>query len=63
MIALAGSVADDARQLHDHGFDAIFSLVRRPMTLEEAMDNAAALLETAAEQIMRLLLVGARLNQ
>jgi len=63
VIALAGSVADDARQLHDHGFDAIFSLVRRPMTLEEAMDNAAALLETAAEQIMRLLLVGARLNQ
>jgi glycerate kinase len=63
VIALAGSVADDARQLHAHGFDAIFSLVRRPMTLAEAVDKAPALLEDAAEQIMRLLLVGTAFGQ
>jgi glycerate kinase len=63
VIALAGSVADDARQLHAHGFDAVFSLVRRPMTLAEAIEGSPTFLEDAAEQIMRLLLVGATFCQ
>lgn len=62
VIALAGSVSDDASKLHDHGFHAVFSLVRRPMSLEEAIERASELLQDAAEEIMRAIMVGANLQ-
>jgi len=35
--------------------NSIFSIVDKPMQLEEAIDNASVLLEKTAERIMRLL--------
>ncbi|MDI6784598.1 MAG: glycerate kinase, partial [bacterium] len=55
VIAIGGSVSDDANVLHEYGIDALFSLVRYPMTLEYAIKNAATLLADTAEEIIRLM--------
>ncbi|EEG07714.1 Glycerate kinase [Pseudogulbenkiania ferrooxidans 2002] len=57
---LSGAVLPDAEgQLAAH-FDGCFSLCSRPMTLEAAIQQAAPLLEQAAEQLARLVLAGRR---
>ncbi|WP_270166810.1 glycerate kinase [Paenibacillus sp. SYP-B4298] len=57
-IVLAGTVGDGAETLYAEGIDAIFSIVNRPMTLQEAMACAIPLLEQAAEQAIRLFETG-----
>ncbi|NIK79165.1 glycerate kinase [Paenibacillus castaneae] len=54
VIVLAGSVGNGVDNLYEHGVTAVVSIVNRPMTLEEAMEQTAPLLEEAAEQIMRI---------
>jgi glycerate kinase len=57
VIALAGGVADDAGEVHNHGIDSIFSIMNYPMTLEEAMEpkRASILVEKNVEEIFRLI--------
>ncbi len=64
VIAVGGSVAADAGQLIQHGFTALFSCLRAPMSLAEAMrpDTAREMLSFAAEQIIRTWLAGRRCN-
>ncbi|HZG85497.1 glycerate kinase [Paenibacillus sp.] len=57
-VAIAGSVGPGIEALYPHGLRAVFSLVNGPMTLDEALRNAAPLLEGAAEQIVRAVLAG-----
>ncbi len=52
-IALAGSLDKTAFQLHDVGFQAVFSLCPGPVSLEEALENAADYLANTAEQVVR----------
>ncbi|MEX2415184.1 MAG: glycerate kinase [Paenibacillaceae bacterium] len=52
-IALAGSVGQGINKLYDHGIKAVFSIMNGPMTLQQAMDNAAQLIESTTEQVMR----------
>ena len=54
LIALAGSLGEGYKTLYEKGFDGIFSIIDKPMSLQEAVDNAAQLLENAAENVMRL---------
>lgn len=56
VIAIAGCLADDANAVHDHGIDAIFSIMNYPIALEDALkkENAMKFVEKNAEQIMRL---------
>jgi len=56
VIAIGGSVASEAAQLNEYGFAALFSCLREPMSLSEAMcpQTARQMLKTTAEQIMRL---------
>lgn len=58
VIAFAGSVADNAVTLNEQGIDALFPIVRGPVSLEEAMRPQAAQhnLERAVEQAMRLVI-------
>jgi glycerate kinase len=51
--ALAGRLADE-ELLHRH-FDGIASIVNAPMTLEEAVENAAQLLANAAARLAHIL--------
>jgi len=53
VIALAGGLGQKYKSLYAKGFDGIFSITYRPMTLQEAIDNAAVLLEDAAENLIR----------
>ena len=59
VIAFAGAVSPDARLTNSHGIDAFFPIVRRPVTLSEAMDkkNAYENLRDTAEQVFRLIAV------
>jgi glycerate kinase len=56
VVALAGALADDAHEVLDHGIDAIFSIVPRPMSLEEAMKKTDEFVTRTTEQIVRLIL-------
>lgn len=58
VIALAGSVGEGIDVLYKHGIHAVFSMVNGPMPLSAAMKDAAALLEQAAEQIVRAFCAG-----
>jgi len=56
VIAVAGAIGDGAEIVHAHGIDAVFSIVNRPMTLEEAMGDVVHLLTSFGEQLGRLIL-------
>ncbi|MEK3979196.1 glycerate kinase [Psychrobacillus sp. FSL K6-2836] len=52
-IIIAGSIGEDIEALYDHGVVSINSIINRPMTLKEAVDNAEGLLTSCAEQVVR----------
>ncbi|MCD4769638.1 MAG: glycerate kinase [Bacteroidales bacterium] len=62
VICLAGSVGDGAEVLYSKGISGIFSIINRPMPLEEAIANASLLLEETAERVMRLCLININLT-
>lgn len=53
VFALAGSIGVGIDVLYEHGITSVSSIINRPMSLEEAIDRAAELLEQTAEQVMR----------
>jgi glycerate kinase len=55
VIAIAGGIGNDAEDLYSKVFDSIFSIVDKPMALEEAMKNSELLLQKTAERIMRVI--------
>ena len=57
VVAVAGSLGEGAEELVDHGIDAVFSIMTEPVSLEEAMQNAAIFTTATAEQIIRLFLL------
>jgi glycerate kinase len=54
VIALAGIVEGDLKNLYKQGLTSAFAIANRPMSMEESKANAAQLLVSASEQIMRL---------
>ena len=56
VLAFGGSVADDAGALNEQGVDALFPIVRGPISLQEAMEPRVAQrnMELAVEQALRL---------
>ncbi|KPL19770.1 MAG: glycerate kinase [candidate division Zixibacteria bacterium SM23_81] len=57
VVAIGGALADDAHEVLDHGIDAIFSIVPRPIPLEEAMKRTDEFVTQTTEQIVRLVLL------
>lgn len=55
VIAIAGGIGDGAEELYNKGIDSIFSIVDKPLSLEEAIKNSKELLENSAERIIRLI--------
>lgn len=47
-IALVGGINIDERRLHEAGIQAVFPIVDKPMSLQDALDNAEDLLRRAA---------------
>ncbi|HEX2672989.1 MAG TPA: glycerate kinase [Polyangiaceae bacterium] len=60
VIALVGGIADEVRAADFSDFAGIFSICRRPVTLEEAEARAAVWLESAAETVLRAFLSSQR---
>ncbi|WP_312983408.1 glycerate kinase [Atlantibacter sp.] len=51
VIGIAGSLTEDVDVVYDHGLDAIFSVIPRICTLDEALENAAKNLRMNARNI------------
>ncbi|MGL4239157.1 glycerate kinase family protein [Tabrizicola sp.] len=60
-IALAGTIGKGVTETLDNGIDAFASIIKRPCSLEEAIAKGEKLLRRAAEDAMRMMLVGTRL--
>ncbi|MED1725220.1 glycerate kinase [Brevibacillus parabrevis] len=58
VIVLAGSVGEGIEALYEKGVTAVIGITNKPLTLDEAMQNGASLLEQAAEQVMRVYALG-----
>jgi glycerate kinase len=56
VIALVGGIADEVRAADFSDFAGIFTICRRPVTLEEAEARAAVWLESTAETVLRTFL-------
>ncbi len=57
LIAFSGCATEDAITCNEHGIDAFFTIVRKPCTLDEAMNinNAYKNLKDTAYQVFRLI--------
>ncbi|MFV9567791.1 glycerate kinase [Thermoanaerobacter mathranii] len=53
-IVIAGTV-EDIEKLYEIGVSSVFSIMEKPMSLEDAIKNAPTLLEKSAERIFRLI--------
>jgi glycerate 2-kinase len=62
VIGLAGGLGEDAAAVYDHGMDALTVTVPGPITLDEAMSDAARLIEDATERALRLVRIGQRMG-
>lgn len=58
VIALAGTIGENADIVREHGVHAFFSTVHAPETLEEAMAGAEDEIVQTAENVMRTVLAG-----
>lgn len=55
VIAIAGSIGEGEETLYKYGFDSIFSILEKPLSLEDAMANASVLVEKTAQRILRVI--------
>ncbi|MBQ9716901.1 MAG: glycerate kinase, partial [Clostridia bacterium] len=53
-VCLCGTVVPDP-ELYNGGFDAVFSIINAPSTLDESMTNTEPLLENAAYNVAGML--------
>lgn len=62
VIALAGSLGDGSETLYQHNINAMWSICPGPISLEDSMKNAEALLSDTAEALIRTIHIGMRLK-
>lgn len=58
VIGIAGSLTADVGVVHDHGLDAVFSVLYTVCTLEEALDNASENVRMTARNVAAVIKVG-----
>ena len=58
VIAIAGSLTADVGIVHQHGLDAVFSVIYSVCTLEEALENAAENVRMTARNVAAVLNMG-----
>jgi glycerate kinase len=61
VVALVGSYSEDSTIVHEHGINALFSIIHEPMSVAQAMERGALLMERTAEELTRLLILSQRL--
>lgn len=55
VVAICGSIGKGAEVLYDNGFTSIFSIIDKPMSIEEAMENSSELIQNCSERVVRAL--------
>ncbi|KAJ4265947.1 hypothetical protein NW762_003920 [Fusarium torreyae] len=63
VIAIAGTIGQGARVNYDIGIDAFTCIIQRPMTLDDAVNEAEKLTRESAETVMRIVEVGRMLGR
>lgn len=63
VIGIAGSLSDDSAVVHDHGIDALFSIVPGVVTLPEAFESAAVNMERTARNIAASMKMSLRITR
>jgi glycerate 2-kinase len=58
VVGIAGSLGADHQLLYAEGFDALISIMDKPMSIEEAIENAAELLKSTACNIAHFINIG-----
>ncbi|MGF7430212.1 glycerate kinase [Thermoanaerobacterium thermosaccharolyticum] len=58
VVILSGGLGKNYKDLYDIGVTSMFSIVDKPMTLQEAMINAKKLISDRAEDIIRIFISG-----
>ncbi|HBV38135.1 MAG TPA: glycerate kinase [Erwinia sp.] len=62
VIGIAGSLTKDVAVVHQHGLDAVFSVIYSICTLDEALENAADNVRMTARNIAASLAIGQKLS-
>ena len=62
VFCLSGGLGEGAADILAQGVDAVMSICDRPMTLEECMNEAEALIEAAAERLCRIVKAAPRFD-
>ena len=62
VVSVSGGLGEGYKTVHDHGIDAAVAIPSAPMNLDESSERASELIANAAEQVMRLIRVGARVS-
>ncbi len=62
VIAIAGNVASDSTIVHEHGIDAVFSIIPGIIDLEDAFANADFYVENLSANLAKLLKMGINLT-
>lgn len=62
-VAIAGTIGPGAEEVYGSGLAAIEPICTRPMTFKEATEQAAILVERAAERLLRVMRAGRLLTQ
>ncbi|EPL8195421.1 glycerate kinase [Klebsiella aerogenes] len=60
VIGIAGSLTADVGVVHQHGLDAVFSVLYTVCTLDEALENAAANVRMTARNVAAVLQMGGK---
>ena len=56
VIAICGEIGEGYDELYNHGFTSIFSIVNKPMTLEDSIKDSKKLINDVSERVIRLIL-------
>ncbi|KAH6991560.1 glycerate kinase [Fusarium venenatum] len=63
VIAIAGTIGHGARVNYDIGIDAFTCIIQRPMSLDDAVQEAEKLTRESAETVMRIVVIGRMLGK
>ena len=63
VIAIGGSLADDAKETFQHGISGLEATIARDMSLDEALANSREYIANAAERALRLITIGQLLRK
>ena len=61
VLAIVGAISQGAEELYECGIESVMVTVNRIMSLEQAIDNAQEVLESAADRMFRIMKIGKNL--